>query len=109
MNYPMRERFFPAVICITGATCLLVALWGCAPKRTPSAARPKPYRVNKKWYQPISNAKDFRQTGIASWYGPKFHGRKTANGETYDMHAMEFCIFYFQFVRNVIQIRTFLL
>ena len=28
------------------------------------------------------------QTGTASWYGPGFHGRKTANGETYDMHAM---------------------
>ena len=28
------------------------------------------------------------QRGIASWYGPGFHGRQTANGETYDMHAM---------------------
>lgn len=28
------------------------------------------------------------ESGVASWYGPKFHGRKTANGERYDMHAM---------------------
>jgi rare lipoprotein A len=31
---------------------------------------------------------DFRQTGRASWYGRFFHGRRTANGERYDMHAM---------------------
>lgn len=30
----------------------------------------------------------FKQTGIASWYGRQFHGRKTANGETFDMNAM---------------------
>ena len=29
-----------------------------------------------------------RERGVASWYGPGFHGRQTANGETYDMHAM---------------------
>ncbi len=28
------------------------------------------------------------QVGYASWYGPKFHGRKTASGEIYDMHAL---------------------
>ncbi|EEC18074.1 conserved hypothetical protein, partial [Ixodes scapularis] len=32
--------------------------------------------------------KAFTQTGTASWYGRKFHGKKTANGETYDMYAM---------------------
>ncbi|HSR12349.1 MAG TPA: septal ring lytic transglycosylase RlpA family protein, partial [Thermodesulfobacteriota bacterium] len=30
----------------------------------------------------------YRERGIASWYGDEFHGRKTANGETYDMYAM---------------------
>ncbi len=30
----------------------------------------------------------YKQSGIASWYGPGFHGKKTANGETYDMHAL---------------------
>lgn len=30
----------------------------------------------------------FKQTGLASWYGRQFHGRKTANGETFDMNAM---------------------
>lgn len=49
---------------------------------------PKPYRVFGKWYQPIPDATDFRQEGLASWYGADFHGRKTANGEIYDMYAM---------------------
>lgn len=31
---------------------------------------------------------NFKQSGIASWYGRKFHGRPTASGETFDMHAM---------------------
>lgn len=34
------------------------------------------------------NVADFRQTGRASWYGGRFHGRRTANGERYDMHAL---------------------
>src|ERR1700761_663986 len=35
-----------------------------------------------------SDISDFRQTGRASWYGRGFHGRRTANGERYDMHAL---------------------
>lgn len=47
----------------------------------------KPYRIKGTWYYP---AEDFNyvETGIASWYGPKFHGRLTANGETFDMNAL---------------------
>ena len=48
----------------------------------------KPYKVWGKWYTPIADATGFEQVGIASWYGKKFHGRKTSNGERYDMHAM---------------------
>jgi len=48
----------------------------------------KPYKVKGKWYQPRRDADRFRQTGLASWYGDQFHGRKTANGEIYDMYAM---------------------
>ena len=33
------------------------------------------------------SSEGFTQTGKASWYGKKFHGRKTANGETYNMYA----------------------
>ncbi|MBW1898589.1 MAG: septal ring lytic transglycosylase RlpA family protein [Deltaproteobacteria bacterium] len=63
---------------------------GCKNSTPPSRppGHPKPYKVLGKWYQPIPHAKDFSQDGIASWYGKKFHGRKTANGEIYDMYAM---------------------
>jgi rare lipoprotein A len=48
----------------------------------------RPYEVNGERYQPIPSADGFSQEGLASWYGKKFHGRKTSNGETYDMYAM---------------------
>ena len=54
----------------------------------PANAKVKPYKVLGEWYHPISDASSFAQEGIASWYGKKFHGRKTANGETYNMYAM---------------------
>lgn len=56
------------------------------PKRIPGY--PNPYKVFSKWYQPIPSAKGFSQTGRASWYGKKFHGKKTANGEIYNMYAV---------------------
>jgi len=48
----------------------------------------KPYSVNGQRFQPIPDAEGFNEEGVASWYGKDFHGRKTSNGETYDMHAM---------------------
>ncbi len=65
---------------------LLAACASGPPKTKPGD--PRPYKVFGKWYSPISNAKGFRERGIASWYGKDFHGKKTANGEIYDMHAM---------------------
>ncbi|WP_297814103.1 septal ring lytic transglycosylase RlpA family protein [uncultured Helicobacter sp.] len=47
----------------------------------------KPYKVNGKWYYPTNVALGETYDGIASWYGPKFHGKKTSNGETYSMYA----------------------
>ncbi len=49
---------------------------------------PKPYRVYGTWYQPLPHARDFVQEGTASWYGRDFHGRRTSNGEIYDMYAL---------------------
>ncbi len=47
----------------------------------------KPYRVRGKWYKPRENPV-YAATGIASWYGPNFHGRLTANGEVYDQYSL---------------------
>jgi rare lipoprotein A len=59
---------------------------------TPSQTALKPtqraYEVNGQRYQPIPSADGFAEKGLASWYGKDFHGRKTSNGETYDMYAM---------------------
>lgn len=46
------------------------------------------YEIDGERYYPISSSSGFVQLGEASWYGGKFHGRKTANGEVYDMHKI---------------------
>ncbi|MCP4020421.1 MAG: septal ring lytic transglycosylase RlpA family protein [Desulfobacteraceae bacterium] len=56
------------------------------PGKTP--ATQKPYTIMGQRYTPIASAEGFSQKGYASWYGKKFHGRKTSNGERYDMYAM---------------------
>ncbi|WP_281356397.1 septal ring lytic transglycosylase RlpA family protein [Pelistega suis] len=52
------------------------------------ARRGKAYTVNGKRYVPFASLKEFSQTGVASWYGPGFHGKRTANGETFNQHAL---------------------
>jgi len=47
-----------------------------------------PYVIDNRRYYPIPSADGFREKGIASWYGKGFHGRKTSNGETYNMYSM---------------------
>jgi len=56
-------------------------------KRT-RAGNPNSYVVLGKRYHVLKNSTGFVQRGIASWYGNKFHGHKTSNGEIYDMYAM---------------------
>jgi rare lipoprotein A len=47
----------------------------------------QPYQISGRTYYPREDF-DYDRTGTASWYGSDFHGRRTANGETYDMNAM---------------------
>ncbi len=90
------------------ATLVLLAITGCSattlpePERGETYSRPsasssysspkrtytKPYKINGKYYHPLASSKGFVQQGIASWYGEQFHGRKTANGETYNMYGI---------------------
>ncbi len=46
------------------------------------------YEVFGQRYYPMTSAIGFTQKGLASWYGPKFHGNKTSIGETFDMYKM---------------------
>ena len=45
----------------------------------------KPYEINGITYYPLATSEGYVEEGISSWYGPNFHGKKSANGETYDM------------------------
>ena len=79
--------------------CCILALSACGTKKTnvqrspaPEGQRVKaslrPYTVMGQRYEPLRSHEGFVQSGVASWYGRDFHGKKTSNGEIYDMHAM---------------------
>jgi rare lipoprotein A len=86
------------------AAFMLALLGGCSaprvPEPVPSVHKPapsagerlkgwqKPYVIDGTRYTPLLNHAGFVQEGIASWYGDKFHGRRTSNGEVYDMYAL---------------------
>ena len=48
----------------------------------------RPYQVFGKNYVPVANLAPFKQAGVGSWYGRRFHGSPTSSGEPYDMYAM---------------------
>ena len=54
----------------------------------PSATGNAPYTALGKRYVPLASAAGYVRRGVASWYGEKFHGRRTSSGEPYDMFAM---------------------
>ncbi|MBW3098366.1 septal ring lytic transglycosylase RlpA family protein [Pseudohoeflea coraliihabitans] len=83
---------------ISAATKFSVAEYGveASPRVTTSKVVPKgggraivgkPYKVRGKWYTPKEDP-DYNKAGRASWYGPNFHGRLTANGEVYDQYHL---------------------
>ncbi len=103
----MPVRFPPLAL----ALLLAVAAAGCqtAPPPLPPMPAPKPvpqepprvelpasagvykigepYQIDNIWYYPREQP-DYDETGIASWYGPNFYGKRTANGEVYDGNAL---------------------
>jgi rare lipoprotein A len=79
-----------AVLFITVLT--FISINGCAkapviPGPVPEGA-PRPYRVGQEWYQPLASVREFKEQGVASWYGKDFHGKKTSSGEIYNMYDM---------------------
>lgn len=105
----MRHRLLEApsrfLFCLCAAALLASAFAGCSLSGGGSSGRTgpyqpggvtvakgargtKPYTIKGKTYYPLLSSHGFREEGIASWYGPDFHGKLTANGERYDMHGM---------------------
>jgi rare lipoprotein A len=67
----------------------LDAIPDAVPRAEPlSRAASRPYTALGKTYTPLTQVGQYKMRGIASWYGKKFHGQHTANGEIYDMYAM---------------------
>ena len=96
----MQQTLKSLLIC-----CVLILISACAPTRYPPGyhdskdtgptlgeggyvKRGNPYEINGKMYYPLTNGQHYDEIGVGSWYGRDFHGKKTANGETYDMYDM---------------------
>jgi rare lipoprotein A len=58
------------------------------PERLSKYGNPESYEVMGQRYFPLRTAYGFVERGIASWYGPDFHGKRTSSGERYDMYQM---------------------
>lgn len=80
----VRVKPSPSRLSLTVIFFVLVA---CASTPPPSKQRGNSYAVRGKRYYPLSSAAGFTQRGLASWYGRKFHGRLTSNGERYNMYG----------------------
>lgn len=68
----------------------ILAIPDAVPRFEPRSKRGNPpfYTVFGKRYEVLDTAEGYVERGVASWYGPKFHGSLTSMGETYDMYAM---------------------
>jgi rare lipoprotein A len=58
------------------------------PLNRTTAGNRSPYTVNGRTYRVMASEEGFQQTGLASWYGEKFHGHLTSNGEIFDMYQI---------------------
>ncbi|MBS3756320.1 MAG: septal ring lytic transglycosylase RlpA family protein [Desulfobacterales bacterium] len=89
MNMAKPKRRIHLQAAVGAILSLLLLICGCstAPSFRETPVKGRSYKINGQWYHPITSSKGFRQSGLASWYGAPFHGRKTASGETYNMHA----------------------
>lgn len=93
----MRLNIFVSILCVLFlAGCTETQLAAHVAKQLPGTKKSQskgdfkvgnPYKINGVWYTP-KETYNLTETGIASWYGPNFHGKPTANGETFDMYEL---------------------
>ncbi len=100
----MKARWFTLILALTLSACAPLAPRDGAPSRNPNnqetrdaiprneplsrRGNPPYYDQFGKRYYVLQSAKGYNERGVASWYGKKFHGRQTSNGEVFDMYAM---------------------
>jgi rare lipoprotein A len=96
MGTPMRHnasRLAAVMLLMLAAACSTSGKRGASidpsilGKPNPHVKVGKPYQVNGVWYVPQAEP-DYDRLGFASWYGPGFHGRLTANGEVFDENRL---------------------
>lgn len=83
---PTKNKFSPDKYGVKGSP-KVVAEGQSVPKGGGRYMVGKKYKIAGKWYEPEHNP-DYKNVGLASWYGPTFHGRKTANGEVFDRYGL---------------------
>lgn len=102
MNFFVKPKYMRSVLIVKRLVllaCCLLVVSACGAKKTNvgqsleygkarTKGSQKPYSVNGQRYEPLKSSDGFVQNGVASWYGPNFHGKKTSNGEVYNMNAM---------------------
>ncbi len=95
----MFTRCVPPLLGVALAGCSVMGYPGGLSGPMPAADRPpgvavaldpktRPYEVRGVRYVPLASSADYREVGVASWYGEPFHGRRTASGEVYDMYQL---------------------
>ncbi len=85
VSVPVQQDSAPVVVPLD-----VLAVADAIPKyeKRTRAGNPPQYEVFGKQYTILEDSKGYQETGIASWYGTKFHGRTTSNGEIYNMYGM---------------------
>jgi rare lipoprotein A len=100
----MTPRLRPVLAWTGGMLAAVVLTAACAPRRVPvdiesvpdavprneppSRTGNNPYVALGQRYVPMTRADGYRERGTASWYGKKFHGKRTSSGDKYDMYKM---------------------
>ena len=93
INKNFKSFFQCVVLCVFITSCSEATFLVNSAKRIgswgddPTYKIGNPYKINGKWYYPAVDY-EYDETGMASWYGPQFHGKKTANGEIFDQNKI---------------------
>ena len=82
------SRLGRSLLAISRFLALFVLLTGPGYANTTPSLYQESHTIGEKTYFQLPPEESFSQKGLASWYGPSFHGRLTSNGERYDMHSL---------------------